>query len=465
MAPSSKTKPTAFLPNYPLAHDDPWPGLAGTPYADVVEQVRGIRRGSTEQFAAWAYRVHGRDLAPAEVTPEIAYAFAEWAVAGASAAPDIRHDLISARSPDWAVMWETLARLTQRLGRAPTMFDLYMALPKAYLRKMVPSGQHEHPAVRSRIRDFVQRFHVWVEQDPRGQATYERWRNAKDKTGFRPATVSWDRIRVIIRPRTSLSPRSVLGMVRAMRAVWNDLGLTDSNPWVALSKDAASLVRRTPKVYEREATAMHIQRLLKAPDTRTLDGARDFAVIAATVFWGLRASELVAVKRSDVLRMEDGQVRVRIASQTKGSDRFLLVTTRMQRAIERFSVLVEEREGRAVGPMAKWATKVLQPDAPLFPSLFRWHRESMHLEAKRPLLPNAVYKILQIRDIEGAPRPTEIRDYVAKAMRLLKTSRPEVWYFLGSKRTHNGRSADLEAVDRAILSFEAWMSQEAKLIW
>lgn len=462
---SSSPAPKAFLPPYPLAYDDPWTGLSGTPYNAVVEPGRGIRRSSVEQFCAWAYRVYGRDLDPSEVTGEMAYAFAEWAVGGAQAAPDVRHDLMGARSQDWAPMWDALARLTSRLGRAPTMFELYLALPKKYLRRMVPAGQHEHAAVRSRIRDFVQRFHVWVEQNPRGQKTYERWRDAKKKTGFRPATVSWDQIRVIIRPRTSLSSRSVLGMVRALRAAWNELGLTNSNPWVALSKDAASLVRRTPKVYEREATALHIQKLLKSPDTRTLEGARDFAVIAATVFWGLRATELVAVKRSDVLRMEDGQVRVRIASKTKGSDRFLLVTTRMQRAIERFSVLVEERESRAVGPMAKWASKVLAPDAPLFPSLFRWHRESMHLEAKRPLLPNAVYKILQIRDVEGAPRPTEIRAYVAKAMRLIKTARPEVWYFLGSKRTHNGRSANLEAVDRAILMFEAWMTQEAKLIW
>jgi len=454
---------TTALPSYPLAHPNPWSGLDGTVYEPVVPAGRAIRRSSTEQFVAWTWRTHNRDVDPQEVTQEMAFAFADWCMS-TSEPPDIRHDLISGRSPDWEPMWAATVELTENLGRPPTMLELYQHLPRDYVRSFVRPRENEQIAARSRIREFVRRFHVWIEQEPRGQETYERYVDAKNKRGFKPAIVPWDRIKIILRPRTSLTIRSVLGITRALRAVWNELGLAESNPWIAVTRASVSMVQKTPKKFEREATAIHLQRLLQSPDARTLDGARDLAVICASVFWGLRASEIVAIRRHDVVKMDDGIVRVRVPSSTGGPDRYILLTVRMRRVLERFTTLVQERESRAVGPMAKWAKRVLEPDAPLFPALFRWSSETMHLDAKKPLLVNAVYKILQAQQ-KKAPRPTEIRGFVAAMMRRLKIPRNEIGYLLGSKQNFSGRNARQEGVDQAVVILEGWLTQEAKLVW
>jgi len=451
-------------PSYPLAHPNPWQGLDGTAYAPVVEAGRGIRRSSTEQFAAWAWRVFGKDVDPREVTTEMAFSFAEWCLSNQDP-PDIRHDLISGRSPAWEPMWAATVELAERLRRPPTMFDLYRHLPRDYVKAVVQPGHHEHVAMRQHIREFIRRFHVWVEQDPRGQDTYERYRDAKAKKGFRPATIPWDAIKIVIRPRTALTIRSVLGIVRTLRAVWNKLGLVEgANPWIEVTRASFLMSRQTPKKFAREATAAHIQRLLASPDARTLDGARDLAVISASIFWGLRASEVVAIKRSDIVKMNDGVVRVRVPSSRGGKDRYLLLTTRMQRVLERFTVLVQERESRAIGPMAKWAKRVLEPDAPMFPALFRWSNETMHLDAKKPLLANGVYKILQVQQ-KDAPRPTELRGYVSDMMRRLRIPRREIAYFLGGKTRYNGQDVRIEDVDQAVAMLEAWLTKEAKLLW
>ena len=455
---------TPQAPSYPLAHPNPWQGLDGTVYAPVVEPDRGIRRSSTEQFAAWAWRMFDRDLDPREVTGEMAFQFAEWCMSNQEP-PDIRHDLISGRSPDWEPLWAATVELTEQLRRPPTMYELYRHLPRDYVRSLIRPGEREDAAVRSRIREFVRRFHVWIEQDPRGQATYERYRNAKAKQGFKPATIPWDQIKIIVRPRTSLTVRSVLGIARALRAVWNSFGLVeDANPWTAVTKASFAMAGQTPRKYQREATATHINRLLKSPDARTLEGARDLAVICASVFWGLRASEVVAIQRQDVARMDDGVLRVRVPSSMNGKDRYLMVTTRMEKVLERFAILVQEKQAREKGPMAKWATRVLEPDAPLFPALYRWSTESMHLDAKKPLNANSVYKILQVQQAD-APRPTELRGYVSAMMRRLKVTRADVAYFLGGKTRFQGREAMIEAVDQAVVVLEGWLSSEAKVVW
>lgn len=126
---------------------------------------------------------------------------------------------------------------------------------------------------------------------------------------FRKEKIPWPKAREenLIRfihqqNRAGLSPRSLARLISSLKSFYKFLILDDfvkKNPAVDLS---------SPKIWfklPRFLTIEEVELLLSQPDEKKIRGIRDKAMLELLYATGLRASELVSLKRKD-LNVEDG---------------------------------------------------------------------------------------------------------------------------------------------------------------
>jgi len=104
-----------------------------------------------------------------------------------------------------------------------------------------------------------------------------------------------------------LAPRSLarhLSAIRRFHQFLREEGMAKTDPTDTF--DGPRLGQPLPHVL----TDLEVERLLTAPDTKTIEGTRDAAILEMFYSCGLRISELGSVKARDV-SLSDGAVRVR----------------------------------------------------------------------------------------------------------------------------------------------------------
>lgn len=132
--------------------------------------------------------------------------------------------------------------------------------------------------------------------------------------------------------------------------------------------------RPTAESYEGSTPALsdaQARRLLDAPDTETLKGKRDSAVLATLLYHGVRREELCNLKVKD-LQSREGVAHFRVLGK-RGKIRFIPVNPSAQRLIEVYLAATGHREDLK-GP------------------LFRPIRNNRTGTLNKPLNPNSIYR-------------------------------------------------------------------------
>jgi len=130
------------------------------------------------------------------------------------------------------------------------------------------------------------------------------WCQASGSTEFSRAAVQAYRAALEKRNLSAASVRVQISAIRRLAAEMADNGLLDPQTALVISKVRAP---RQPGVHVGNWLSVHqAEDLLALPDTRTLKGKRDYAVLSVLLGAGLRRSELCAL-RFDHLQQREGR--------------------------------------------------------------------------------------------------------------------------------------------------------------
>lgn len=159
--------------------------------------------------------------------------------------------------------------------------------------------------------------------------------------------------RFLFARRRQTGPAGINIELKALRVFYRLMALVGAAPGSLARNIPAN--HRTPKRLPRWLTDVQMGALLAAQDLATFRGLRDHLVIRMLYETGLRASELAALRCSDVL--VDGTVFV---SRGKGGhDRYVPISTGLMHLLD---VYLPQRDARCSGRRtALWLTERGQP--------------------------------------------------------------------------------------------------------
>jgi integrase/recombinase XerD len=159
----------------------------------------------------------------------------------------------------------------------------------------------------TRPRDFIREYLAYIQVEKglaknsfesyrRDLARLEKWANDSG-TGVTELTRLDVRVWIADLSREGLAPASVTRMVSAARGFFRFLmldGHLKIEPTADI--DTPQAIAALPKFLTEE----EIEQLLAAPDTETLEGVRDRAMLEVMYATGLRVSEMISLRVSDI---------------------------------------------------------------------------------------------------------------------------------------------------------------------
>lgn len=160
----------------------------------------------------------------------------------------------------------------------------------------------------TRPRDFIREYLAYIQVEKglaknsfesyrRDLARLEKWANESGKKGVTELTRLDVRAWIADLSREGLAPASVTRMVSAARGFFRFLmldGHLKIEPTADI--DTPQSIAALPKFLTEE----EIEKLLSAPDTETLEGVRDRAILEVMYATGLRVSEMISLRVSDI---------------------------------------------------------------------------------------------------------------------------------------------------------------------
>lgn len=107
----------------------------------------------------------------------------------------------------------------------------------------------------------------------------------------------WPNHQGTVEEKGSLSPHSVQGHVRAIKAFWSWLA---NEGYVEENVLAGFPLPKVPQYVIKTLTSDHLKKLLAAIDRNTATGARYYCMLMLLLDTGMRLSEVVKIKMNDV---------------------------------------------------------------------------------------------------------------------------------------------------------------------
>lgn len=375
--------------------------------ADAVkgQEVRGKRRQrvrpqersntvrtylkSVELFSYYSVAQYGRELEPREINTDVAIAFARW-MAGEGPGPDVRGMYVRAMGMEYLGLFEATQRACAIYGQATILNIVEQLTPEERDRLIAirPDAREEldlEPVHRMMGR-LIRAFKTIIRTPPVAELRAQQ-RAVWSEREKDPLTYTY-----AMAIRTSLATGSVVTHLGALSAVWNEMSKPSSpseapmafNPWKSLYADWSKRLRlerenARARGVRRTMTTPLVEAMLLACTGTSMEQRRDMLAITLLAYKGLRAEELAGVQRGDV-RDNAGLYSLNILG--KGNkvrnvpidgeerDALTLFTAKME---EYAKEKVRDESGDQVPTFrARYAKALLQPEAPLVPSLIRW---------------------------------------------------------------------------------------------
>jgi site-specific recombinase XerC len=394
--------------------------------ATSIQQVRGKRRlrerpqdrsnsvktyvKALELFSYWSVTIYGRELDPAEVTTAVVGDYVSWLRADATraianASPEqqqrreeyvktrlaVRRLMIRASGTDAIQVHDAALSAIETYGQA-NIHQIYEALPpRVRDRYVLPKQDARVPLDYSqlhRVLNTLLRAHRVIERSPSS-------RQIRSRKGYIWSTEERDPLiyRYLLARVTPLKETSVSTHLSALSAVWREmLKRTDQgpaplvfNPWAdALSQSswrvrAQKTAERSQLVPSKALTKPIVRALFGAASGPALEQRRDKLALALLTWLGLRAEEVVGALRAD-LGTREGAMALTVYGKGNKA-RLVPVFAEIRQAFELLNdtlgsmtreTFVGEDGQRRPTYSARYAMALLEPDAPLVPSLVRW---------------------------------------------------------------------------------------------
>ena len=229
------------------------------------------------------------------------------------------------------------------------------------------------------------------------------------------------------------APSTINGHLVAVRALLREAAAMNLIPYAQAERMASiKSVRQKGERLGNWLAREDAQRLLDAPDTETLKGKRDRAILALMLFCGLRRSEVTGMRLAH-LQEREGHTVIADLLGKGGRVRTLKVPVPVMRAIE----IWLEASGRE-----------LAGEAPVFAAL----RKGDQLASER-LSDQAIYKlVVKYAEAIGQPelRPHDLRRTFARLARKGEAPLEQISLTLGHARLETtqrylGSELDLDA--------------------
>lgn len=375
--------------------------------ADAVkgDEVRGKRRQrirpqersntvrtylkAVELFSYYCVGQFGRELEPREINTDVAIAFARW-MAGEGSGPDVRALYVRAMGLDYLALFEATQRACATYGQATIINIIEQLGPEDRQRFLdvspdVTQPLKLEPAHRMMGR-LIRAFKTIIRTPPIAELRSQQREIWSDRERD-PLTYTY-----AMSPRTSLATGSVVTHLCSLSAVWNEMSKPTSpdeppmsfNPWKSLYADWAKRMRlekenERARGKRRTMTTPLVEAMLLACEGGGMSNRRDALALTLLAYKGLRAEELAGVQRGDV-RDNTGLLSLNILG--KGNKvRNVPIDGEERDALTLFTALLQEyaketapdEQGvRMPTYRARYASALLQPEAPLVPSLIRW---------------------------------------------------------------------------------------------
>ena len=220
----------------------------------------------------------------------------------------------------------------------PTTFAIQPAGPSPFdqIADLVVNSvhsEHSRRAYRRAIEDFIAWYHVQPGQPPLSKALVQQYRVALTEAKLAPSTIN-----------VQLSAIRKL----AAEAAGNRLLDADLAAGIAKVKGVKNLGNRAGNLLTREQA----RDLLLAPDTSTVKGKRDRAILAVLLGCGLRRSKLVSLEARQVEQRENRWVIVDFRGKG-GRRRTVPMPAWVKNAIDVWRAAARITEGRIFRSIGK----------------------------------------------------------------------------------------------------------------
>jgi integrase/recombinase XerD len=166
-----------------------------------------------------------------------------------------------------------------------------------YYRQCLEAANRSDKTV-SWYADILRRFFTFLESSKLMKPVPELGiKEIREYISYLQKSVKWPNHQGTVEEKGSLSPYSIQGHVRGIKAFWSWL---TGEGYVEENVLAGFPLPKVPQYVIKTLTSDHLKKLLAAIDRNTAFGAKHYCILTLFLDTGMRVSEVVKIKLSDV---------------------------------------------------------------------------------------------------------------------------------------------------------------------